>query len=216
MLSTLIIIVAVILLGGLLYFEQREQIRGKLLTKIPLSLLFVAAALVQPPPMNPYDYVLLIGLICCLGGDVFLALPSDRMFLFGLVSFLLGHVFYLLAFMYLTGITGWFSIGTPIILVVSGMIFLYLRSHLGAMTRPVLAYIVVISFMLAGAWAVFGRVDLPRRGTFMIFCGALLFYLSDFFVARDRFIKNEFLNRRFGLPMYYAGQFLLAFSIGQV
>jgi hypothetical protein len=50
----------------------------------------------------------------------------------------------------------------------------------------------------------------------MVFSGALLFYLSDLFVARDRFIKNESLNRFVGLPMYYGGQFLLAFSVGLV
>jgi hypothetical protein len=35
-------------------------------------------------------------------------------------------------------------------------------------------------------------------------------------VARNKFIRNEFLNRLVGLPLYYLGQFLLAFSIGQV
>lgn len=48
----------------------------------------------------------------------------------------------------------------------------------------------------------------------MVFGGALLFYLSDIFVARDRFLKTSFLNRLVGLPIYYAGQFLLAFSVG--
>ncbi len=43
---------------------------------------------------------------------------------------------------------------------------------------------------------------------------ALSFYVSDVFVARDRFLKEEFINRLVGLPMYYAGQFLLAFSVG--
>ncbi|MBW2297136.1 MAG: lysoplasmalogenase, partial [Deltaproteobacteria bacterium] len=44
--------------------------------------------------------------------------------------------------------------------------------------------------------------------------GALSFYVSDLFVARDRFLKNESLNRLLGLPLYYGGQFLLAFSVG--
>ena len=47
-----------------------------------------------------------------------------------------------------------------------------------------------------------------------VFVGAVSFYLSDVFVARDRFLKSEFVNRLIGLPMYYCGQFLLAFSVG--
>ena len=62
--------------------------------------------------------------------------------------------------------------------------------------------------------SVLGDSDLPGSGRIMIFVGALSFYFSDLFVARDRFIKEEFLNSLVGLPMYYAGQFILAFSVG--
>ena len=53
-------------------------------------------------------------------------------------------------------------------------------------------------------------------GTLLVLGGALSFYFSDIFVARDRFLKNQFLNRLIGLPLYYLGQFLLAFSIGVI
>jgi hypothetical protein len=46
------------------------------------------------------------------------------------------------------------------------------------------------------------------------FGGALGFYVSDIFVARQRFLKTDFVNRLIGLPLYYGGQFLLAFSTG--
>jgi uncharacterized membrane protein YhhN len=68
--------------------------------------------------------------------------------------------------------------------------------------------------MLSGAWSVLGDSNLTRPGRIMVFAGALSFYFSDVFVARDRFLKEEFLNRLMGLPMYYTGQFLLAFSVG--
>jgi hypothetical protein len=48
----------------------------------------------------------------------------------------------------------------------------------------------------------------------MILAGAVSFYISDLFVARDRFLKDAFFNRLVGLPLYYLGQFLLAFSVG--
>jgi uncharacterized membrane protein YhhN len=82
------------------------------------------------------------------------------------------------------------------------------------MKLPVLFYVIVITIMLSGAWSVLGDSNLTRPGRIMVFAGALSFYFSDVFVARDRFLKEEFLNRLMGLPMYYTGQFLLAFSVG--
>ena len=82
------------------------------------------------------------------------------------------------------------------------------------MDIPVLLYVVVITVMLTGAWSVFADTDLVLAGRIMVIGGALLFYLSDLFVARNRFLKKEFFNRLIGLPLYYAGQFILAFSVG--
>ena len=84
------------------------------------------------------------------------------------------------------------------------------------MLIPVAFYIVVISVMVSGAWAVFRNPNMNRVGAWLILFGALLFYVSDIFVARNRFIETEFLNRLFGLPFYYIGQFLLAFSVSFV
>jgi hypothetical protein len=70
--------------------------------------------------------------------------------------------------------------------------------------------------MASAAWAVFRETALPAPGRSLILLGAISFYVSDVFVARDKFIKNEFLNRLVGLPLYYLGQFLLAFSPGSL
>ena len=40
--------------------------------------------------------------------------------------------------------------------------------------------------------------------------GALAFTASDVSVARDRFVKHEFVNRAWGLPLYFGAQLLLA------
>ena len=105
MLNILIVVVAVILLAALLYFEKTGSQAGKLPAKSSLSCLFVVTALVQPHPIPGYFYLLLIGLIFCLGGDVFLALPQERAFLLGLVSFLLGHVFYVICFFFVADVS---------------------------------------------------------------------------------------------------------------
>ena len=214
MLNVLIIILAAILLSGVLFFEKRENRRALVSTKTLLSLLFIVAVLIQPHPTPSYFHLLLAGLIVCMGGDVFLALPQGKMFLFGLVSFLLGHLFYILAFFSVAETSTWTWIGLLTVCVLSIWIYSWLRPHLGSMNIPVLLYVIIISIMFSGAWTVLGGLDLNRSGRIMVFVGALSFYFSDVFVARDRFIGRQFLNRLVGLPLYYAGQFLLAFSVG--
>ena len=211
--NTVIIIAAAALLAGLLFFEKNENQKGKLPTKTILSSLFILTALLQPHPFVEYFYILLIGLIFCLGGDVFLALHHERMFLFGLVSFLLGHVFYVICFFYVAQLNPWTWGGCVVGLIVSGAVFFWLRPHLGAMRIPVIAYIIVITVMVVGAFTVIGDTRYPASGRLMVILGAVSFYISDLFVARDRFLKPEFANRLLGLPLYYAGQFLLAFSV---
>jgi len=214
MLNIIIIGVAIILLALLLYFEKANQFKGKVLTKTVLSCLFILTALVQQNYMPGYYYLVLVGLMFCLGGDVFLALPQERMFLLGLVSFLVGHVFYVFGLYYAADLSAWTWTGMVVSLITSCVVFVWLRPYLETMLIPVICYICVITFMVVGAWTVVGDSLLDVRGRFLVFIGAQSFYFSDVFVARDRFLKMEFINRLFGLPMYYLGQFLLAFSIG--
>ena len=214
MLNIVIITLAAVLLGGLLYYEKKENRNGRLITKTVLSSLFILAAVVQPHPILRYYHFVLLALAFCLAGDVFLALPQKKMFLFGLVSFLCGHIFYIVGLFNVAQINKLTLAGSLIGLVISGGVYLWLRPHLGSMQRPVSVYVIVITIMLCGAWSILGDSDLARRGRIVVFTGALSFYFSDLFVARDRFLNKEFLNRLIGLPMYYTGQFLLAFSVG--
>ena len=210
----LVIILGIILLVGLLFHEKKKNRLPLLITKTILSLLFVAAALLQPHSVPVYYHYLLVGLIFCLIGDVCLALPQEKAFNAGLVAFLIGHVFYIFSFSSLISISYWISSGLFIIFGISALIFFWLRPHLKSMLIPVLLYIVVITVMVSGAWAVFWRSSFQVSGRTLILIGSLCFYVSDVFVARDKFIKEEYQNRLLGLPLYYAGQFLLAFSVG--
>jgi len=186
-------------------------------TKSVLSLLFIFTALIRPHPVSGYYGMVLTALVFCFLGDIFLALPQERMFLVGLISFLLGHVFYSLGFFRFAAISHYTLFGTIGTLIISVSIYIWLKPQLGSMKIPVLFYVVIITIMVSTAWSVFGNdQDLSNSGRFMVLAGALGFYFSDIFVARDRFINNGFINRLVGLPMYYSGQFLLAFSIGSL
>jgi uncharacterized membrane protein YhhN len=210
----LIFILAAVLLLLLLVYEKREREKGRLISKTILSGLFVLVAFLQPSSVPSYGDFILIGLIFCLAGDVCLALPGDKIFRAGLVAFLVGHIFYLIGFTYLVPASKWFIPGAVLFWVFSLIVFLWLRPHLKSMLVPVVVYILVITVMASGAWAVFDRSASSFWGRAFVFAGALLFYVSDVFVARNQFVQREFLNRLFGLPLYYLGQFLLAFSVG--
>ena len=213
-LNILIIVSGAILLPFLLYYEYRENPKAILPIKTALSILFVITVLIQPHPLSTYYHLLLLGLLFCLGGDVFLALPQSKMFLLGLVSFLIGHLFYIIGFFSVAHISAWTWLGTSIVLVFSGYVYFWLKPHLGTMKGPVLVYIIVITLMLSGAWSILGESNLAGLGRVFVFSGAAFFYVSDLFVARDRFMKKTPINRFLGLPLYYSGQFLLAFSVG--
>jgi uncharacterized membrane protein YhhN len=206
----------IVLLLGLLLAERFRGPGFVLAFKTPLSILFVVTAFLQPIHNTAYFGWVVAGLVLGLAGDVCLALPGRRAFRAGVVSFLGGHIMYVIAFAWIAPVSAWYTAGTPGVIILSSLVYWWLRPYAGAMARLVIMYIVVISVMLIGAWGVFFTLALPVLGEWAILAGAMLFYVSDLFVARDRFVTQEFTNRLVGLPMYYAGQFLLALSVGLV
>ena len=207
------------LMIALLFAESRTGIKNNWLVlafKTPLSILFVLTALLQPKVMPSYFRCIFIGLILGLAGDVCLALPGSVFFKAGLVAFLGGHILYAAAFGILSRARDWFTPFLLLIIAVSSSVYWWLLPHLGEMLIPVTVYILVISGMVDGAWAAFRNPEVPRKGAWFILIGAIFFYTSDIFVAHQRFILEHFHNRLFGLPLYFAGQFMLAFSVGLV
>lgn len=213
--TIIIFAAAVALLAGLLISEKKENLKGILLTKPFLSGLFIIMALIQPHGMSSYFYMILAGLALCFVGDICLAFFFNRkIFTLGLVFFLLGHVLYVIAFFTTAGTTTGTWISLPVMLIISSFIFTRLRPHLGPMTGPVIAYIAIISFMVIGAASLAGNGSFSQTARVVVLAGSVLFYCSDLFVARHRFVEKNIINRYLGLPMYYTAQFMLAFSVG--
>lgn len=208
-----ILIVALCLLAGLLFFVKKESTRGVLLTKPSLSALFVFVALTGPSANPTYFYFVLAGLLCCVAGDVLLIFPAKELFLAGLVSFLMGHIFYSIAFFTMASVGIFTWIIAVLCLLITVMLFVWLRPRLGRMLVPVIAYMAVITVMVVGAASLASNRHLDFSGRVLIFLGAVLFYFSDIFVARHRFVKEQYINRFAGLPIYYAGQFMIAYSL---
>lgn len=213
MIDIVILSAAASLLLGLLFFEKKESTRGIILTKPLLSAIFILTALVGSHSDPKYFVPVLAGLLFCLAGDVFLLFfSSKRLFLAGLVSFLTGHVLYTIAFFTraLPGMLTWIAGACG--LAASGAVFVWLRPNLGKMLIPVVAYMAVITVMVIGAASLMWDEKAGFSGRALAFSGAILFYCSDIFVARQRFVIRQYVNRLVGLPLYYTAQFMIAFS----
>ncbi len=209
-----ILAISAVLLAGLLVASKRKNVTATICTKAPLSGMFVLVALLEPHPDPLYATIMIAGLALCVIGDVLLALTPPWAFRAGLISFLLGHVAYIAAFATL-GMPGVMALpGVAASIALSTVVFLWLRPHLGKMLGPVLAYVIVITVMVSMACGVVAQPAHPMELRIMVIVGAVLFYISDVTVARHRFVAEQFANRAVGLPLYYAGQFVLALSTG--
>jgi uncharacterized membrane protein YhhN len=195
-----------IALAILLIAEAKGLRWLKWIAKPTASAGFLAVALTAGALDSTYGRVLFAALVFCWLGDVLLIPKDRRIFLAGLVAFLLGHVVLIGAFPLL----GFDVRGAVAALVlVAPAAFLALRwlgPHLSSGMRvPVRAYVAAISVMvLAAAGATLGGA-----GT-VVLVGAVLFFVSDLAVARERFVASGFSNRAWGLPLYYGATLLLA------
>jgi uncharacterized membrane protein YhhN len=175
----------------------------------PLAMVLLIATTIAIDPVDDATKVLFVcALSFSLLGDVFLMLPRN-IFVAGLASFLVGHLFYI-AGLQLRGQDGvWFVVGLVIVLVAVGTIGLRVirsvrRGDEPRLVAPVTAYIAVISFMVASAF-----------GTANVFAiiGAALFYASDALIAWNRFVHEQPWGRVAIMVTYHLGQVGLVLSL---
>ena len=172
---------------------------------------FVIAGVAWGAADHRFGAIILAGLIASWFGDVLLLPRGKRWFLAGLVAFLLGHVAYAVAF----GLRGvaWpaSAIGVAGVGAVTAVVARWLLPHVeAAMKIPVLAYMTVISAMVALAIG-----TAVRHGNPWLVVGAVAFYASDLAVARDRFVAAGWSNRAWGMPLYIGAQLVLAWCAGR-
>jgi uncharacterized membrane protein YhhN len=209
-----LLVAAPALLVGLLVTRKKNRVGPVIVFKTVLSFLFVLLALTASYDNVIYYRLILSGLVLALVGDVCLAIPRRVAFKVGLGAFLIAHVLYIVAFAGLSSPEEWWPVALMTEAVFIGGVFLtWLRPHLGNMRIPVFLYTATAGLTLAGAISLFLNAQVARSGAVVILAGTSLFIVSDLFVARHRFITPSFVNRLYGLPLYYAGQFLLAFSV---
>ena len=214
-----------------LAFYIREKIRAysvtALLLKALVSALFIAVGVYgawrsalagKLPPLSPF---VLLGLLCGLLGDVWLDLKyvfpkHDRsLTLMGFTVFGIGHV------MYVAGLLSQY--GTGRFLALSFILAAVAAALVGLMEKPMkLVYgsmkpiVIIYGFLLFSTVFVSGGLMLSYGGTALklFFTGAVSFAISDLILSGTYFGgKERKVDIISNYVFYYAGQFLIAYSL---
>jgi alkenylglycerophosphocholine/alkenylglycerophosphoethanolamine hydrolase len=176
----------------------------------PLTMVvLIAAALVLPDPVTDAARQFMVaGLVLSLVGDVFLML-DEKLFIGGLVSFLMGHV------MYVIGLVQFDDVTPPLLVV--GIVVVFVAAALigskvvrGAgqtdarLAGPVSIYIGVISLMVVMAFGTAVPVAIV---------GAVLFYASDGVLGWNKFVEPVPHGRLAVMTTYHLGQIGLVLAL---
>ena len=175
----------------------------------PLPLIFILVLAFLKPVFPPGLW--LAALLCGLAGDIWLL--SERGFIPGLLSFLLGHIFYIFAFARQNLRDTQSTAVVFAVASVSVLAFVYFAQHLfRARNRkfilPIFFYIAVTALFLLAAL----RNPLLTHAAI----GAILFALSDFLLAFNKFIRPTVYAQAAVSLTYYAAQWLLAVHFGAI
>ena len=201
-LSIIALIFAIITIYAKLRENEVVQFIFKPLTMLAIILL---AFLNSSAPMTFYQKAILAGLIFSTIGDVFLV-KDKQFFVQGLVSFLIGHICYIVAF--------WTAPNLPSGLIYLGYIGVFLTmlwKHLGKLKIPVIIYSLAIAVM---SWMALSRtIENHNHQTFHAFLGSLMFVASDSLLGFNKFKSPIRLAPIWILGTYFLAQWFIALSV---
>lgn len=206
-LPALVCLVSALALVGV---ERRDWPIRRAIFKLIASSGFVLVAVQLNGAESWYGRLILAALALSWIGDMFLLSKQSRLFMLGLASFLMSHIVFSIAFAYrpLSGFA--LAVGLAVMSCIGLLVLYWLWSHLLGFYRvAVSAYVAAIVAMCS-----FAIAASAASGNWLLAVGALAFAASDISVARDRFVAPGFMNRAWGLPLYYAAQISLAVSVG--
>jgi uncharacterized membrane protein YhhN len=163
-----------------------------------------------------------LGILLSLAGDVLLMISLDRLFLPGLVAFLLAHVCYITGFRAeLMAVNFWSLILLAFIAVNVSRLIRRIVEAMRArgenqLVFPVIVYGTVISVVLYAAMSTLSNRAWTPLGAILVSTGALLFAASDVLLAWMKFVAPLKSGRIWNIALYHLGQIgLIAGVISQ-
>ena len=177
------------------------------LKPLTMVVLIAAAVALQDPTPEGARLFMVAGLLCSLVGDVFLML-DERLFIGGLVSFLVGHVMYVVALLQFDITPPLLFVGVVAVLVAAAVIGSRVVRGAGEadarLTAPVAVYMAVISLMVVFATG----TAVPAA-----IIGAGLFYASDGILGWNKFVEPVPHGRVAIMTTYHLGQIGLVLAL---
>jgi uncharacterized membrane protein YhhN len=203
-LSIIALISAIITIYAKLRENYLQQYIFKPLTMLAIILI---AFWNSDTPMTFYQQMIIAGLIFSTIGDVLLI--DSRRFVYGLLSFLVAHICFIVAFYSVTTTPNLPSL--VFYLAYFAFFFAIFWKHLGKLKLPVIVYSLVLAAM---SWFALSKtIEDHDHHTFHAFIGSIFFIASDSLLAFDKF-KSQF---RFAhvwiLSTYFLAQFFIALSV---
>ena len=153
-----------------------------------------------------------LGLFFSLLGDVILIPPSEKLFLAGLIAFLLTHICYLIGFQQqMLAPSAWSLVVIVVILLNAVRILRRMVASMRArgmdrLVYPVIVYGLVISLMLYAAMSTISDHSWNIGAAFLVSMGAFLFWLSDLILAWNKFVSPLKIGRLAIVALYQFGQ----------
>ena len=177
--------------------------------KLTASTAFVSLAALAGAAHFTFGRLILAALVLSWIGDALLLWERDNLFVAGVGAFMLAHVSYAAAFMLTPIGLAPLAVSLALMTFVGLTLFRWLRQGLGGIflvAVPVYIAVIMLMVSLAVSASIAGSSG-------MIAAGAIVFAASDVLVARERFVRHGFVNKLFGIPLYYIAQLLLAGSV---
>jgi uncharacterized membrane protein YhhN len=155
------------------------------------------------------NHIYLAALFFCFLGDIFLIFNTELNFILGLVSFLIGHILFIVIVVKLltksTGIQKIISL-LPFTILFAGLMYL-LKDNLGGMLIPVIVYGLTISAF--GVVALLNYMTEKSVTNLVLLGGALFFILSDSIIALGKFLQYEKYFPLLIMTTYILAQYLI-------
>jgi uncharacterized membrane protein YhhN len=156
-----------------------------------------------------------LGILLSLTGDILLMVSLDRLFMAGLIAFLLAHLAYLIGFnIPIPQISAWgfflaIMVGLGGMRVIRRIVAALVASGQTRMRTPIIIYGTVISLMLLSAMMKMTDFTWNANAATLISVGAFLFYVSDIILAWHKFVAPIQNGRIYNIGAYHLGQITL-------
>ena len=211
MISNLLVIY-LILVGILTLARAPFSVWKRGVVKMTAASLFLYVSISGDTEMNAFEWWFFGGLAASWLGDLcLLSEGTGRQFKFGILSFLIAHIAYGIAFLFVELDV---TIAGVLLGLFSGVgftVYNRLKLAIGDSLRvPVQVYIVALCAMTALAWSV-----QPPHSSLAFGLAATAFLVSDISVALQRFGPHSAIHRLWGVPLYFGAQMSFAILISK-